>query len=317
MTLHDFTPERGGSVPKLGDADQTTEGTTVQERELQLVPQGNRGDDQTRGRIRAHDAWALELPVLMETMNVRAVEMDLGERGMRAALTVISGKLCLLVRSGLNEQQVAASIRSLLARYIHHPAPLLVLWPDADKQGVVVREPDDVSVGALEDPPDVTADVLHLYGEGHWAPKDGWRSDDDVLQELTEIVAVDLKGVVEDLPEETYPLPEGLGAVVSTGYDSEGLAHPMVFLRGDLPTGLRADLLGFCLALGAGSEYEDRDPDESGLFYVGTDAGPVSGPGAALLGALMVQRLGRRPGDCDFKLLDPPEETAPELESAA
>ncbi|OKI46613.1 hypothetical protein A6A29_27685 [Streptomyces sp. TSRI0281] len=76
-------------------------------------------------------------------------------------------------------------------------------------------------------------------------------------------------------------------------------------------------ILGFCLALAAGAEYQDREPDGNGLFYVGTDAGPVGGPGAALLGALMVQRLGRRPGDCAFRLLDPPEDSAPGVESAA
>ncbi|GHF76762.1 hypothetical protein GCM10018787_27050 [Streptomyces thermodiastaticus] len=81
-----------------------------------------------------------------------------------------------------------------------------------------------------------------------------------------------------------------------------------MFLRGDLPVSLRVDLLGFSLALAVGADHVDREPDENGLFYVGTEAGPVCGPGVALLGALMVQRLGRRPGDCDFRLLDPPEE---------
>ncbi|MGW7397727.1 hypothetical protein ACWGH7_14650 [Streptomyces cyaneofuscatus] len=84
-----------------------------------------------------------------------------------------------------------------------------------------------------------------------------------------------------------------------------------------MPVGLRVDLLGFCLVPAADAEYEDREPDENDLFYVGMDAGPVCGPGAALLGALMVQRLGRRPEDCAFRLLDPPEDSAPGVESAA
>ncbi|ORT59293.1 hypothetical protein [Streptomyces sp. CB03238] len=289
----------------------------MHKRALQLVPEGTHTADKTRRRIRAHDAWALELPVLLDTMNARAVEMDLGQHGIQAALTVLSGRLCVLVRPGLSERQLSVGIRSLLARYIHRPAPLLLLWPEPDGQGVVVKEPDDVSDMALEDPPDVTAEVLHLYGDGNWAPKDGWRSDDEVLKELLKLADIYLKGVVEDIPEEMYPLPDGLGAVAAAGYDSEGLAHPLVFIRGDLPVGLRVDLLGFCLALAVGAEYADREPDENGLFYVGTEAGPVCGPGAALLGALMVQRLGRRPGDCAFRLLDPPEEIAPWLEPAA
>ncbi|MEU3736878.1 hypothetical protein AB0E78_07390 [Streptomyces sp. NPDC032198] len=114
-----------------------------------------------------------------------------------------------------------------------------------------------------------------------------------------------------------YPLPERLGAVVAAGYDDEGMAHPLVFLRGDLPTGLQADLLGFCLASVAGAEYEKWEPDENGLTFVGTEAGPVRGPGAALLGALTVQRMERSPGDCAFTLLDPPEGPAPVSEMAA
>ncbi|MGW6682167.1 hypothetical protein ACWGBO_20105 [[Kitasatospora] papulosa] len=290
----------------------------MQKRALQFVPEGTHGEDKSRGRIRAHDAWALELPVLLDAMNAQAVEIDLGRHGMHAALTVISDRICVLVRPGLSEHQLSVAIRSLLARYIHRPAHLVV-WPQRDGQGVTVKEPDDVSSDlVLEDPPDVTADVLHLYGDGNWAPKDGWRSDEEVLKELLKLAAIELGGVVEDIPEEMYPLPDGLGAVVAAGYDSEGLAHPLVFLRGDLAVGLRVDLLGFCLALAAaGAEYEDREPDENGLFYVGTDAGPVCGPGAALLGALMVQRLGRRPGDCAFRLLDPPEDSAPGVEFAA
>ncbi|MFD3790199.1 hypothetical protein [Streptomyces cyaneofuscatus] len=290
----------------------------MQKRALQFVSEGTHGEDKTRGRIRAYDAWALELPVLLDTMNAQAVEIDLGQHGMQAALTVLSGRLCVLVRPGLSEQQLSVAIRSLLARYIHRPAPHLVLWPQRDGQGVVVKEPNGLSSDlVLEDPPDVTADVLHLYEDGGWAPKDGWRSDEEVLTELLKLAASDLKGVVKDIPEAMYPLPDGLGAVVAAGYDSEGLAHPLVFLRGDLAVGLRVDILGFCLALAARTEYEDQEPDENGLFYVGTEAGPVFGPGAALLGALMVQRLGRRPEDCSFKLLDPPEDSAPGVESAA
>ncbi|MFI8437042.1 hypothetical protein ACIGJO_25540 [Streptomyces sp. NPDC079020] len=286
----------------------------MQKQAVQVAPEGTHGE----GRIRPHDAWALELPVLLDAMNTQAVEIDLGQHGMQAALAVLPDRICVLVRPGLSEQELSVAIRSLLARYIHRPFPHLVLWPQREGQGVVVKEPSDVLADlVLGDPPDATVDVLHLYKDGNWAPKDGWRSDEEVLTELLKLAAVDMKGVVEDIPEEMYPLPDGLGAVVSAGYDSEGLAHPLVFLRGDLAVGLRVDLLGFCLALAAGTEHEGREPDENGLFYVGTDAGPLCGPGTALLGALMVQRLGRRPGDCAFRLLDPPEDSAPGVESAA
>ncbi|MGW7468623.1 hypothetical protein ACWGJT_29170 [Streptomyces xantholiticus] len=83
--------------------------------------------------------------MLLDTMNARAVGLDLGRQGMQAALAVVSGRLCVLVRPGLSGQQLRVSIRSLLARYIHRPAPLLTLWPEPNGQGVVVREADDVS----------------------------------------------------------------------------------------------------------------------------------------------------------------------------
>lgn len=274
-------------------------------------------EDPRDGRIRPHDAWALELPVLLNTMNARAVEFDLGEQNMQAALGVITGRLCILVRPRLSDTRVAIAIRSLLAHYIHRPYPVLAFWPESDGRGVRVEEVDDLPASMPADPPEVTADVLDLYGDGNWAPMDGWRCDAEVLAKLKEIAALHLKGVVEDIPEDMYPLPEGLGAVVAAGYDNEGTAHPLVFLRGDLPTGLLVDLLGFCLASVAGAEYGNWEPDENGLIFVGTEAGPVRGPGAALLGALMVQRLGRRPGNCAFTLLDPPEGPAPASEMAA
>ncbi|MGW6638871.1 hypothetical protein ACWGH7_14645 [Streptomyces cyaneofuscatus] len=124
------------------------------------------------------------------------VEIDLGQHGMQAALAVLSGQICVLVRPGLSEQQLPVAIRSLLARYIHRPVPHLLLWPERDGQGVVAKEPDDeLSDLVLEDPPDVTADIPHLYGEGNWAPKDGWRSDEEVLAELLELAGIYLKGV--------------------------------------------------------------------------------------------------------------------------
>lgn len=268
----------------------------MQNRALGLVPEQSRQQDSAPGRMRAHDAWALELPVLMDTMNARAVAIDLGQQGMQAALTVVSGRLCVLLRAGLSEQETAVAFRSLLGRYIHRPASLLTLWPETGGRGVVVKEPDDASDWGQGDPPEVPADVLPLYEAGNWAPKDGWRSDDEVWENLKKFTADHLKGVVEYIPEDMYPLPDGLGAVVAAGYDSDGMAHPLVFLRGDLPAGLRVDLLGFSIALAIGAYRGGREPDENGIFYVGTDAGPVGGPGVALLGSSDGPALGASSG---------------------
>ncbi|WP_416970606.1 hypothetical protein [Streptomyces sp. 4F14] len=274
---------------------------------VDLARENSRDEDATRGVMRAYDAWALKLSVLMDTLNARAVKMDLERQDLQAVLAVISGRICVLVSPGLSERDMEVSIRSLLARYLHRPASFLELRRQPGSERAVAEEPGYASDLKLGEPPDVPADVLALYEDGNWAPKDGWRSDDEVLEELKRITADQMKGVVEDIPEEMHPLPDGLGAVVGVGYDSEGMWHPLVFLRGDLPVGLRADLLSFSLALTAGADRGDREPDEDGIFYVGTDAGPVCGPGVALLGSLLVQRLGRRPGDCDFRLLDPPD----------
>lgn len=46
---------------------------------------------------------------------------------MQAALAVVSGRLCILVRPGLSDQRAAISIRSLLAHYINRPFPLLLM----------------------------------------------------------------------------------------------------------------------------------------------------------------------------------------------
>ncbi|MBO1333728.1 hypothetical protein [Streptomyces sp. VRA16 Mangrove soil] len=288
----------------------------MQAKAMQCASEERRIAEETPGRIRAHDAWGLDLPVLMDAMNTRAVEYDLGKGSMHAALGVITGQLFILVRPGLTDTQVAFAIRSLLAHYIHRPYPVLRFWAATQGQGARVEEVDDLPDSVPAEPPEVTVDVLDLFGDGHWAPKDGWRPDEEVLAELKDIAVLGLKGVVEDIPVDRYPLPAGLGAVMTISEDNDGAPHPLVYLRGDLPTGLLVDLLGFCIALGSGAEYGDWEPDENGLIFVGTEAGPVRGPGAALLGALMVQRLGRRPGDCAFTLLAPPTEgsaSAPEL----
>ncbi|MET9398447.1 hypothetical protein [Kitasatospora sp. NPDC002965] len=41
---------------------------------------------------------------------------------------------------------------------------------------------------------------------------------------------------------------------------------------------------------------------ELGVVFLGTQRSPMSAPGAGLLAALTLQRLGPRPGDCGFQL---------------
>jgi hypothetical protein len=123
----------------------------------------------------------------------------------------------------------------------------------------------------------------------------GWRDDEEVIAALRTLITDNLEGLAEDIPDHVRPLPEGVGAAIAFGMDDKGEAHPLIFVRADLPSGLRADLSGFCTAFAAGAEHSDAEPDPDGIYYIGMERSPVAGPGAGLLGALMVQRIGRRP----------------------
>lgn len=151
--------------------------------------------------------------------------------------------------------------------------------------------------------PKQTKDVRDLYEGSAYAPLHGWRSDEEVIAALRTLITDALAGTAEDMPEEVYPLPEDVGAAVAIGYDEQGILHPLVWVRTDIPSGLRADLWGYCAALSASLDRVDVEPDENGIFHVRMERSPVTGPGVALLAAVTVQRLGRRPEDCAFPLL--------------
>ncbi|MEU3190530.1 hypothetical protein ABZ686_07755, partial [Streptomyces sp. NPDC006992] len=149
-------------------------------------------------------------------------------------------------------------------------------------------------------------DVRNLYKDSHWGPKDGWRGDEEVIAALRALITEHLAGTAEDIPATACPLPEDVGAAVTIGYDEHGEPHPLAFVRTDIPSGLRADLWGFCVAASMGVDHLDVAPDEHGIYYVGMERSPVTRPGPALLAALIVQRMGRRPGDCAFSFITPP-----------
>ncbi|MGX1848809.1 hypothetical protein [Streptomyces sp. NPDC055299] len=149
--------------------------------------------------------------------------------------------------------------------------------------------------------------ITALYAYSQWGPRDGWRSDEEVIVSLRSLIAHVLDGAPEDFPDDAYPLPDGVGAVIAFGYDEVGRRRPLVWVDSRLPRGLCADLWGFCAALiGVGDESEER-ADEDGTLYVSKRRQPVTGPGPELLGALTVQRFGRRPGDCAFPMVTPPD----------
>lgn len=60
-------------------------------------------------------------------------------------------------------------------------------------------------------------------------------------------------------------------------------------------------------ALAAWPDTVATEADEDGICYIGMDRSPVTGRGTALLASLMIQRMGRRPGDCVFPFIRPSE----------
>ncbi|MEU1185808.1 hypothetical protein ABZ464_51020 [Streptomyces sp. NPDC005820] len=150
--------------------------------------------------------------------------------------------------------------------------------------------------------------MRELYDGTDYGPLHGWRGDEEVIAAVRTLITDALDGTAEDVPEEAYPLPEGVGAAVTMGYDEQGAPHPLVWVRTDIPSGLRADLWGYCAALSVSFDRVDVEPDADGIYYVGMERSPVTGPGVALLAALTLQRMGRRPDDCAFPLLVPPAE---------
>ncbi|HEX5534757.1 MAG TPA: hypothetical protein VFX33_13535 [Actinomycetales bacterium] len=275
--------------------------------------------------LRAHDAWALPVEVLGNALSVTFSEKELID-DHQAWLIVFRGRIAVITVPGLSEKAREHCIRRLFCEHISHGWAAVTV---DSEDGVTFVEtfleevdPAETFLGEVDpgdDPPDECPkrmkDVRDLYEGSAYAPLHGWRSDEEVIAALRMLITDALAGTAEDIPEEVYPLPDSVGAAVTIGYDDQGAPHPLVWVRTDIPSGLRADLWGYCVALSVSLDRVDTERDENGIYYVGMERSPVTGPGVALLAAAMVQRMGRRPEDCAFPLLAPPAraEEAPPL----
>ncbi|MEV7603354.1 hypothetical protein AB0O91_38895 [Kitasatospora sp. NPDC089797] len=157
-------------------------------------------------------------------------------------------------------------------------------------------------------------DILDRYRHGPWAPIAGRQPDRTVILAVRALLTDSLNGIAEDLLPGEFALPDTIGAVVADG-GNRGRRRPAVYVRADQPSDLRADLWGFCTAL-AVLVCEEQMPLAPGeCLLIGNERTPVRGRGAAFLGALILQRLGRRSGSCGFTVYQWGEET--ELPRAA
>ncbi|MGC9543347.1 hypothetical protein [Streptomyces sp. UG1] len=256
-------------------------------------------------QLRAHDAWALPVEVLGDALGVTFSEKELIDNH-QAWLIALRGRIAVITLPGLSREVKEQRIRRLFCERISHGWAAITV---DSEDGVTFCETFLEEVDPADDPPEVspkqTKDVRDLYEGSAYAPLHGWRGDEEVIAALRTLIIDALAGTAEDMPEEAYPLPEGVGAMVAIGYDEQGALHPLVWVRTDIPSGLRADLWGYCAALSASLDRVDVEPDENGIFYVGMERSPVTGPGVALLAAAIVRRMGRSPEDCAFPLLAP------------
>ncbi|WTW98262.1 hypothetical protein OG216_35165 [Streptomycetaceae bacterium NBC_01309] len=224
--------------------------------------------------LRSHDVWTLTEAELLQVTQAGVEKHDLGTHVLSVLMQTPEG-IQMLVPPEAQPKQREHLIRAMLAEALfgdsHEPAP------EAGREDF---------------------DVLKRFPDNKFAPMHGWRSDEEVIQALKELIVEALNGVAEDMPPDARPA-DAVGAAVTFGVDASGTSRPFVWVRSDLPSPLRADLWGFCMALAARTET-DIEPDEDGIWYVGVQRSPVTGPGVALLGAVVAQRFGRRPDDCAF-----------------
>ncbi|MGW6820798.1 hypothetical protein [Streptomyces sp. NPDC055005] len=214
------------------------------------------------------------------------IELELPEEAS-GALFAGPDNSWIVVRSDLGSDEKARRIRSLLMA-------LLVRTADAplrQKRAWITE-----------------GDLAKFYAGTQWEPMNGWRPDEEVIEALRSFVTDTLDGIAEDVPEAVYPLPDGVGAAIAFGYDETGRRRPLIWVDSRLSQALRADLWGYCAALIADGAKSEGHADADGLLFVGTERQPVTGTGPALLGALTVQRFGRRPGDCAFPLVGRPKD---------
>lgn len=270
------------------------------------------------GPLRTYDAWVLPIEVLLEELKVEVVETDLVEN-VCAVLAVDTKRTRLFVAPRLTSAEKEQAVRRALAERIGRAGP------DVDPACTETSPESDVCAAGsasstadrLEDLPDVVADVATLYEGSCWGPLNGWCSDEEAIAALRSLITESFGGMAEYVPADAPPMPAGAGAAVAFGYDEAGDRHPLIFMRTDIPSDLRADLWGFCVAVATSPDSVTGEPDENGIVYVGMERSPVTGPGLGLLGALMTQRMGRRPGDCAFSFLDSPWDGAEEVSTAA
>ena len=262
---------------------------------------------ENRDVLRPHDVWAAPLDALLGLLQVEVNEAEMPTTNVGCILTEEAGKLDVLLSATITSRQREEAIRAALCAYLASPEAVgdVAL---SEESGVH----EDADLAAPTPPrlaPRIVADLGTLYQGTNWGPMRGWQSDQDVITALMSLVTETLDGLAQEVAPEECPFPEGVGGAVTWGYREDGEECPCVFVRTDLPSNLRADLWGFCIALACGARAEALEPDEQGIVYVGLERHPVAGRGAGLLGALMVQRFGRRPGHCSFELLTPPQET--------
>ncbi|MFD4657041.1 hypothetical protein ACFWP2_15605 [Kitasatospora sp. NPDC058444] len=273
--------------------------------------------------LRAHDAWALPLEVLLDLLNATAREAEMPYNALGAMLGDPSRGLRIYVRPGQTDQDLSRLIRKLIGYYLGKPGTGMCAAPAFESDGefeilsVPRKREGTVADAVAHADRHTAADIEALYEESRWAPLRGWRTDEEVIDELKAIVVDRHHGLAEELPSDAPALPEGIGAAVAFGYDKDGESRPLVYVDPSLPSGLRADLWGFCVALASGSDLGGAEPNVDGIFFVGTQRSPVIGPGAGLLAALTLQRLGRRPGDCGFQLVSEPVMSSEQLPDAA
>ncbi|MFE1797704.1 hypothetical protein ACFW9L_16240 [Streptomyces sp. NPDC059517] len=212
------------------------------------------------------------------------------------------GRLLVVTVPALPATSREHLVRLLFTEYIQHESAAVALDSELNVYFSETLEDAAPPHGRLAQ----ITDVRTLHEGSVYAPLHGWQCDEAVITALRELITNSLNGVAEDVPREVYPLADGIGAAVIVGYDEHGTPHPLLWVRADLSSGLRADLWGYCAALATGSDCVDVEPDENGIYYLGTQRSAVTGPGLALLAAITVQRLGRRPEDCAFPLLSSP-----------
>ncbi|MFC9846260.1 hypothetical protein ACFWFF_29240 [Streptomyces sp. NPDC060223] len=157
---------------------------------------------------------------------------------------------------------------------------------------------------------------LDQFQGPQWEPRSGWRSDREVILALREVITDHLGGEAGDILPSDGPVPDGLGAVATAPYRN-GVPRPCAFVRADLPTDVRADLWGFTTVLAVAMADGLVAPGTDGLLLVGCERRPVTGRGWGLAGSLIVQRLGRRPGDGDFRVYRDLDDMAIALPRAA